>query len=84
MANMELGRNPLKPKTQFSLKEHMHDQDAAPVCYLYMANYMLFFWIQLALSVVLITFYILLTLVMGHNECRYQKVDEDALHKVNP
>lgn len=32
---------------------------------------MAFFWLQLCLSVVLVTIYILLTFVMGHNECRY-------------
>ena len=67
-----------RQKSQFSLKEHMNDEDdRLACCLLYMANYMLFFWIQLALSIVLITFYVLLTLFMGHNECRYQKVNDD-------
>lgn len=72
--------------TEFN--ENDKDDSIQSPCCLYMSNFMIYFWVQLLLSVVLVTLYTLLTVVMGHNECRFdadlyddEEPDEDEKPK---
>lgn len=51
-----------------------------------MSNFMIYFWVQMFISVALVTLYTLLTVIMGHNECRFdaEKFDGDVDPNAKP